>query len=94
MLINWLTPRHRNIGIAQYSSVQVWVGGIPIVTMEDLLECCETNYAVLLEILRFIKQQGFRREKISREELQRQNMEILAEIREMKRQLRYSGGPK
>ena len=91
MLINWNHSRHKNVGIIQYGIIQAWISNAHEVTLDDLLECCRTNYALLLEVIRFLKQQGFRREKISREELQRQNMEILAEIREMKRQLRHSG---
>jgi hypothetical protein len=88
MIINWTTPKHRNILTSSYGAIQVYQGKVPDVTLEDLLECCQTNYAVLLQILRALRKRGFRKERISREDLQKQNNQLMVEIRNIKRALR------
>ena len=58
------------------------------ITLEDILACCLANAAANTQILNFLRQQGFRREKITRQELKNQGQSILNELRDMKKEIR------
>lgn len=93
MLFNWSSPKHRNIAFAQYGLSRIYIGKAPDITVKDLLVCCETNYAMLVEVLRIIKRQGFKRDKPSRAELMKKNEQILTELRDMRKVIQRMGKP-
>lgn len=88
MLINWTTPRHRNIQTYQPGSIVVYQGLAPAVTLEDILDCCMEGKEAILEILTILRRRGFRREKPSRLEIMRKLDMVLEETRDMRKMFR------
>ena len=58
------------------------------VSLEDILACCLANNAWLVQVLDFVKKQGFRRERRTRKELFDKMNATLIEVRDMKKEIR------
>lgn len=79
-----------SFGFAQYGAYYSYNPDKPV-TLEDILACCAANNTLLQQILDFLRKQGFRRERPTRQELWDQNQRTLNEIRDMKKEVRRRG---
>ena len=68
-------------GAQSTGSVGAWYGESEGVTLEDL-------YDLILELINFMKKQGFRRERPSRQELSKKLDQILTETIDNRKELR------
>jgi len=62
-------------------------------TLDDLLACCIKNGELSVEILNFLKRQGYRKEKISRDQMMATMQTVLNEVRDMKKEIRRRNIP-
>lgn len=87
-----LNTYHKNsqsqYGAHSTASVVARYGMAEGVTLADLLACCQANYALLLELINFMKRQGFRRERPSRQELMDKLNQVFTETIDNRKELK------
>ena len=90
MILYWTEHEEDLLSPLQWGSYHSYTADRPV-TLEDILACCQANNDLLNLILEFLRQQGFRRERPTRQELYDRERLILNEIRDMKKEIRRRG---
>ena len=89
MIVNTYTRRPQiQYGVHSTATVTARYGNSTGVTLVDLLKCCEANYALLLELINFMKRSGFRRERPSRQDLMDKLNQVYTETIDNRRELK------
>jgi len=87
MILTWTEQEEDLMVPLQYGLYGTFTADRPV-TLEDVLECCNKNNALLQDIQVFLRQQGFRRERPTRQQLDDKMQIVLNEVRDQKKDYR------